>query len=199
VTYPTADTNGWEPTGTTFEPVGSAEYGIAAGHWRQTVSTGNARKVTWFDAFWRPVLVREYDNANVAATDRYTATSYDFAGHPVYVSYPLGTAPTIAADGSWLLLGARPFGIRTTYDALGRPVSAIQDSELGNLTTSIAYLTGFQRRTTDPNGNATTESFQVFDQPTFDAPIQVDAPEHERTTIARDVFGKVTSITRGTY
>jgi YD repeat-containing protein len=197
VTYPAGDTVAWAPTTSVFEPVAGAEYGIAAGHWRQTVSTGNARKLTYFDALWRPLLVREYDSANVAGTDRYAATAYDNASRVADAAYPLGTAPTLASDGTWRVSGVRPNGVRTSYDALGRPTSVVQDSELGLLTTTTQYLTGFQRRTTDARGHATTESFMAWDTPDDALPVQVDAPEAVRTTIARDAFGKPTAITRG--
>jgi YD repeat-containing protein len=35
------------------------------------------------------------------------------------------------------------------------------------------------------------------DTPTFDTPVQVDAPEGQITRIGRDTFGKPTTITRG--
>ena len=71
------NTTQWTATSRSFVPVASAEYGIAAGHWRLTETTGNAVKVTYFDALWRPLLVREYDSANVAGTERFTRTAYD--------------------------------------------------------------------------------------------------------------------------
>jgi YD repeat-containing protein len=54
----------WNPLIRSFVPVGSAEFGIPAGHWRETVSTGNAVKVTYYDAMWRPLLSQEYDSAD---------------------------------------------------------------------------------------------------------------------------------------
>jgi hypothetical protein len=205
VIYPTADSQTWESTTSTFAPVATAENGVAAGHWRETVSTGtgNTRKVTLFDALWRPVLVREYDSGNVAGTDRYVATAYDRAGRVIDASYPVGSAgsaltlATTTTSATWQLGGVRPNGVRTTYDALGRPTLVQQDSELGVLGTSTAYLTNFQRQVTDARNNVTTEQFMAWDNPTFDLPVQIDAPEGQRTTIVRDTFGKPVSITRG--
>jgi hypothetical protein len=179
------------------------ENGIAAGHWKQTMHTGNAYKVTLFDALWRPVLVHEYDSGT-SGTDRYVATAYDNAGRVVDASYPVGAAGstlTLATAGdsaSWQVTagGARPSGVRTIYDGLGRPISVQQDSELGVLATTTEYLNGFQRRTTDARGNATTEYFMAWDSPNFDLPTRIDAPEHQRTLITRDIFGKPTAITR---
>jgi hypothetical protein len=45
-------------------------------------------------------------------------------------------------------------------------------------------------------GNVTTETFRTYDQPSFDMPTQIDAPENLRTTIVRDRFGKPLSVTR---
>lgn len=94
------DTSAWSATTQTFLPVAVAEYGIPAGHWKHTASTGNARKVTYFDALWRPLLMREYDAGNVAVTDRYIATSYDLAGHQDFTSYAMSLAPSMVL-GSW--------------------------------------------------------------------------------------------------
>jgi YD repeat-containing protein len=197
VTYPAGDSVAWAPTTSTFAPVASAENGVAAGHWRQTVSTGNACKVTLFDALWRPVLVREYDAGDVASTDHYVATAYDKAGRVADASYPLATAPTLTSSGTWLLGSTRPNGVRTSYDDIGRPTAVQQDSELGVLTTTTDYPTGFMRRTTDARGKVTTEQFMAWDAPSFDWPVRIDAPEEQTTLISRDVFGKPVAITRG--
>lgn len=200
VTYPTGDTMPWVSTDSAFESVGIAEYGVAAGHWRQTVHTGNGYKVTLFDGLWRPVLVHEFDSG-ASGTDRWTTTAYDSAGRVADASYPMASAPTMLASGTWQSGSARPKGIRTSYDALDRPVLVQQDSELPSplnvLNTTTEYLTGFQRRVTDARGNATTEQFMAWDSPTFDLPVQIDAPEGQSTTITRDIFGKPTAITRG--
>jgi YD repeat-containing protein len=191
VTYPTETSGGWNVTTSDFAPAPGAENGLALGHWRETVTTGSGNKVTVFDALWRPVLVHEYD-ASAAGTDRWMATAYDKAGRVIEASYPLATAPTMTSAATWGLPG-----VRTGYDLLGRPTSVQQDSELGVLTTTTAYLTdGFKRRITDARGHATTETFMAWDTPTFDLPVQIDAPEDQRTTIARDIFGKPTAITR---
>lgn len=199
VTSPASDSTAWNSTASVFEPVASAEHGLAAGHWRETVSMGNARKITLFDALWRPLLVREYDTANPAGTDRYVATAYDKAGRVSDTAYPLDTAGsglTLTGSATWQFGSGRPDGVRTSYDALGRPTLVQQDSELGVLATATAYLGDFKRKTTDARNNATTEQFMAWDTPTFDWPVQIDAPEGQRTVITRDVFGKPTSIIR---
>src|SRR5690606_24668788 len=62
ITYPSeagsgvCNTTTWAATSRTFVKVASAEYGIGAGHWRETVTTGNAVKITYYDGLWRPLL-----------------------------------------------------------------------------------------------------------------------------------------------
>ncbi|NEK70714.1 MAG: type IV secretion protein Rhs, partial [Xanthomonas perforans] len=117
----------WNSTAQTFERVGSDEYGIGAGHWRQTVTTGNAQKITYFDALWQPLLTREYDAANLAGTLRTKRFAYDHEGRAVFASYPSSTEA--ASTGIW-----------TEFDVVGRPTAVSQDSEQGLLTTITQYL-----------------------------------------------------------
>ncbi|NHA16189.1 RHS repeat domain-containing protein [Thioalkalivibrio sp. XN279] len=191
VNYPTGDPVAWQPTQSTFEPVGYAEYGLPAGHWRQTVATGNHRRITYFDAGWRPVLTHEYDAANPGGTSRCTARHFDHADREVFASYPLASVTTWSGVTS---------GIHTTYDALGRVSLTRQTSEQGDLDTVVNYLPGFQRSVTDPRGATTTSTFHALDTPDYGAPLVITAPEGQTTTITRDLFGKPLSITRsGTY
>lgn len=191
ITYPTGDSTAWTGTTLSFVQVASPEYGIPAGHWRRTVSTGNQREITYYDGLWRPILTREFDNAAASATSRYSARRFDFAGRTTFTSYP------VQSTSSWTSLTQ---GSRTFYDALGRATRSEQDSELGNLVTQIAYLNGFQKRVTNPRNFQTTYSFQAFDQPDEGAPTLIQMPAGANTEILRDVFGKPRSIRRyGNY
>ncbi|WP_367346186.1 RHS repeat protein [Stenotrophomonas bentonitica] len=183
ITYPGADSVAWNVTQQAFAQVGADEFGLAPGHWRQVVTTGNARRETYLDAFWRPVVTREYDAANVAGTQRFQRFAYDEAGRQVFASYPGST--DALSTGTW-----------TVYDAIGRVTSVSQDSELGLLTTVTEYLPGNQTRTTNPRGQATVTGFQVFDQPGYETPSWFQHPEGAITEINRDVFGKPRSIRR---
>ncbi|WP_440841486.1 RHS repeat domain-containing protein [Pseudoxanthomonas sp. 22568] len=175
----------WKKTLLTFQPVAAAEYGIPAGHWRQTVSVGNGQKISYFDALWRPLVVREYDAANVAGTQRFSRFAYDAEGRVTFASYP-GTTDALIT-GTW-----------TEYDALGRVTAVSQDSELGLLTTTTEYLNGFLTRVTSPKGIKTETRYQAFDQPGYDFPTVIGQasglPETTGLDITRDVFGKVLSI-----
>ncbi|WP_434212831.1 RHS repeat protein [[Pseudomonas] boreopolis] len=183
VVYPGGDSVAWYSTTQAFSQITATEYGLGAGHWRQVVSTGNARKEVYFDAFWRPVVSREYDNGNVAATQRFQRFAYDENGRQVFASYPGAT--DALTTGTW-----------TEYDALGRTTSVSQDSELNLLTTTTQYLAGNQTRVTNPRGQVTVTGFQVFDQPDYKKPVWIQHPEGAYTDISRDLFGKPIAIVR---
>jgi YD repeat-containing protein len=68
IMYPTNDSVAWNETIVAFQPVGVDEYGIAAGHWRQIVSTGNAQTIDYYDALWRPVYSYTADLGNPAVS-----------------------------------------------------------------------------------------------------------------------------------
>lgn len=182
VTYPAADSTSWNTTTQLFEKVVSAEYGIAAGHWRQTISTGNARKINYFDAQWRPLVTREFDVANEASTKRFQRFTYDHDGRVTFASYP-GTSDALST------------GVWTIYDALGRTTSVSQDSEQGLLTSTTLYEDGFTTLSTNPRNVSSTTSFLAYDQPTTELPLVI-SQSGASTQIARDPFGKPTSITR---
>lgn len=185
VDYPTADTTAWNAMHQTFAQVASDEYGIAAGHWRRTTTTGSRVSVAYYDALWRPLISAEYD-ANNPATVRFTGQEYDNDGRKVFSSYPAATANH--DRGTW-----------TLYDVLGRATSVTQNSELGDLTTSTQYLrdaSGVFTLVRNPRGAETRTWYRMLDQPVFDSPIRIVQPQGGITTIARDVFGKTLSINR---
>jgi len=193
-TYPSdtakgvCDTSKWNATFRSFAPSTTAELGLPAGHWKETVATGSGFQVTHFDALWRPVLVQRFDNAARSATLSQTVTRYAPHGGIAFRSYPQRGIAHHAA--------AMP-GTRTRFDPLGRPTRVEQDSELGVLPTTYEYLAGFQTRITPPNGHATlTTQYLAFDQPDTDMPLVIAHPEGAISNFSRDVFGKTLSITR---
>ncbi|MDE2154877.1 MAG: hypothetical protein KGJ32_03135 [Xanthomonadaceae bacterium] len=186
ITYPAGDEVAWYPTTFAYTYVTAAERGIAANHWRRTVTTGNASTVTWFDAMLRPLL-SDTSIIGTAGSDITTAKSYDERGLTTFTSYPVGGAPALSTLTA---------GTHQTYDALGRLTQTQQNSELGMLTTTTAYLSGARQQMTDPKGNVTTTRYQVFDEPGDGAAIQVQAPGGLTQTIARDLYGNPTAITQ---
>lgn len=184
--YPAGDVVAWHPLVSSFTRVATPEFGIPGGHWRQTITRGTYRKDVYFDALWRPVLEREQDTSN-PATLRFNAKRMDIEGREVFSAYPVASASTWAGITQ---------GVRTSYDALGRPTSRQQDSEHGVLTTTIAYLSGFRRMTTDARGLQTTESFWAQGGPSYDHPSLIERPEGQTTEIERNVLGANVRISR---
>ena len=186
------DTTGasWYVNSQSFAPVATAEYGLPAGHWKQTVSTRDARKITYFDAMWRPVVEEAYDNTDPAATRSITVKRYDADGHLVFQSYP------VAALASYTDALA---GVSTTYDELDRVKTVVQDSELGPLTTTTSYGANAQGPYTivrNPRGYSTTTTYLAFDTPSLDNPIAINETNARYTDIQRDLWGKPEAITR---
>jgi RHS repeat-associated protein len=186
------DASAWTPTSWQFTQINSAEYGIEPGHWKRTETTGARSAETVYDALWRPIFTRQ-SSSDGSVGVRTVRRSFDHAGRETFASYP-------GVDvASYLTLAT---GVRTGYDGLGRVLSTEVDSERSPaiLRSSTAYLANFVTQTTNARGFATTSSYQAFEQPSTDAPMQISAPESQITTYTRDVFGKPITITRsGSY
>lgn len=183
----------WDNTSISYSRADGAAYGLPVGHWVREEARGKYRKQTHYDAYWRPVIEREFEYVapDTSRLDRYRHWRYDLASRLSFEAYPVSSASSPASF---------PFGTHHAYDALGRPTSIGQDSEHGRSTTAYAYLAGFQTRVTNPRGKIVTTSFQAFDNPDSASPILIQKPEGVATTIARDVFGKPLGITRsGTF
>ena len=180
--------SGWTPTSLVFEPVSSAEYGLPAGHWRQTLSQGNARTVTYYDGLWRPVMVRSFDITQEASTRQVVVKGYDTAGQLAFESYPQRELGSVSVTSP---------GRRMGYDALGRPIRTEADSEQGVLTSTQAYLAGFQTQFTNPRGKTSTQSFWALDTPGEAKLASQSLPEGVTVSISRDAWGKPTAISRG--
>ena len=183
IVYPAGGPVAWNNTTLSFAPVGAAEYDLPAGHWKQTVSTGNATTTRFFDALWRPVYTLTVDNGD-PTTASLVKRQFDFSGHTTFESYP---KQSVADIGD---------GVHTEYDGLGRVTASGANSELGLLWTRSSYIDGFQKSQTDARGHVTTTSFQAFDEPSETAVAGISAPLGVSLAIARDVFGKTKSITR---
>ncbi|QQP96246.1 RHS repeat domain-containing protein [Lysobacter enzymogenes] len=188
IVYPQGDTVDWHPMSQEFSRVPVAEYGLEPNHWRRVAITGDRRSDTYYDAFLRPVLEMEFDLGDASRnTQKQVFTRYDAQGRMAFKSLPTRHIGDFRQSVP---------GTAYAYDALGRQTAAVQDSELGALTTTTEYLAGFKRKTTNPRGLATVETFQVFGEPGYESPAVIDAPESVRTQIMRDAFGKPLEIQR---
>ncbi len=198
IRYPVNDTIAWNPTTITYSKITNAAYGLSAGHWRRTESTGDKRSISYYDALWRPVLEEQFDAANPSASRSLVRRAFDEQGRTVFQSYPVRSPPS----GNYLGISN---GTTTLIDSLDRPSSIQMNSELGLLTTRIEYLEGFLRRTTLPRdvmnpdpqfSQVTTESFQAFDTPDMSSVVQRFEPMGVTVEIDRDAWGKPLTITR---
>jgi RHS repeat-associated protein len=187
ISYPAGDPVTYLPTSQAFAQITTSEYGLPAGHWRQIIATGNATTIRWFDALWRVRLEQRYDAADMSGTSRFVETRYDAGGRKSFVSYPVRSLTTV--NGPIM-------GQTFSYDDLNRVRFKVSDSELGSLSEQTEYLSGFQRKVTNPRNFATTMSFQAFDEPSEEHPVLISAPENVQVQFVRDNFGKTTSITR---
>lgn len=188
IDYPTGDAVAYHPTLVGFEQIGHSEWGLAPGHWRQTITTGNETIVRYFDVLWRERVRHRYDSTNPEGTSVFTETRYDHRGSKTFVSYP---------TRSFADVDVAKAGRATVNDALGRVILVTEDSELGVLRTETEYVSpGFRRKVTDPRGHVTTYSFQAFDTPSEDSIRRIELPQGVLVRIDRDIFGKATAITR---
>ncbi|MEF2148463.1 RHS repeat domain-containing protein [Aquilutibacter rugosus] len=187
IDYPGGDSTAWTPTSITTAPVAGSEYGLPAGHWKRTESTGNRQSTTYFDGLWRPVVVEQYDAATPTTTRSIQVSRYDALGRKSFVANPIATLSSYADS-----LG----GITTTYDALDRPTTQTQTSELGNLATSNIYQSGFKTQTTDPRGAITLTHYTAWDEPSTEMAARITLPEDRITDFSRDALGDVTALTR---
>lgn len=192
ITYP-EETPAWNPMVLGFVKSTQAKYGLPAGHWRQTIHTGNGYRVVYYDGLWRPVVEEHYDSDNAAATQSIVVKRYDVGGRLAFQSYPLRNL--VSYTDTTLK------GVQTSYDALDRATEVRQASEIGFLATTYEYLNGFKVRVQSPRQQgtniSTTTSFMAWDKPTTDYPVSIVAPEGAYVDIERDAFGKPSSIRRG--
>lgn len=147
--------------------------GVPMSRWRAVMTEGNRTTITYLDALWRPVLMHDYDASNTAGTLRSTRKAYDLAGRESFTSYPT----------SQLIPGMT--GTRTAYDGLGRVTRVEQDSELGVLATTNAYIDGLRVRTTNPRGQQSVTHHMAWDTPGYELPTTSLQPEGKLLQIVR--------------
>ncbi len=189
VVHPAGDTVAWASTTISFAKQGASPFNLPNNLWKQSVTTGNYAKDTYFDALWRPILIRERD-ITAGSSDRFTVREFDADGREVFTSYPVASAPDYTAINS---------GTRKTFDDLGRLYQTIVDSELGPLTTTVDYIGGVNahtKRITNPRGFQTEIDFMVYDEASEELPLEIRAPENTKIVFDRDAYGKPKSITR---
>ncbi|UGB47239.1 hypothetical protein LQ772_08140 [Frateuria edaphi] len=177
IDYPGGDERAWYPKTFSYAPVSGDV--LSSLHWKRTVSKGNQLQVTHFNAMLQPVLV---DTSIAGADDSHISQrkDYDYRGRTVFSSYSVPGTPDLASITA---------GFRSYYDVLGRVTETDQTAQGGLLKTLSAYEPGASTAVTDPRNKVTTTTFQVFDEPSNERPIKVEAPTGLVQTIARDQYG----------
>ena len=85
---PGGDPVPYNDTTLSFAQVFGSEYGLESGHWRQTITTGNAVTIHYFDARWRKRMTITYDLANPGGTQRMQRFDYDPYNRTTFAAYP---------------------------------------------------------------------------------------------------------------
>jgi YD repeat-containing protein len=178
---------GWTQTSIVYERATGAAYGLPTGHWRQTVDKGNARTVSYFDALWRPLMVRSYDVGNESNTRKVVVKTYDVDGQLIFESYPQRELATVSLNSP---------GRRMYSDALGRPTRLETDTETGVQVTTTEYVSNFGTRITNPRNKVTSLKFWARDNPDTAQLELVTSPEGVRVLITRNVLGNAISVQR---
>jgi len=179
ITYPTGDSVAWASPGYTYFQLTSPELGIPATAWRSRKILGSFQRSVYHDGQLRPILVEEKDTAT--GQTFYVRNAYDAEGRKTFESYRSTSSAASA-------------GINSQYDALGRLIS--RQTTDGITLETVSYPVGNRKQTTDADNKTTLIQYQSFDEPDYSRPVQITAPESQSTVIARDRFGKITSVTQ---
>lgn len=161
---------------TTISYTTSEEYFI------QSISRGDYRKTIKLDGLLRPVLTKEWDFDNEAATSRYTVQRFNAYNKPVFTSY--ASASSTESQGTAF-----------EYDGLQRLKR--QYSTVDNKGMDYEYLADNQIRTTDARGNSTTTTYRAFGSPDQKLPTKIEQPESVTTDIGYNLFDNITTVTQG--
>lgn len=177
----------WSPTTFSFERQ-------ADDLWLRSATTLNQRVDTYLDALYRPVQVDKIDVSPAPTLAKRTVlTRYDVMNRKIFESYPIE---------NFVALTGNEYGTQWQYDVLNRQTLLIQDIEpmipsgAVTATTRTEYLSGLQKRVTNPRNVATTIDLMAFGDPDQTWPVRITAPHGQTTVFTRDVFGNPTRISR---
>ncbi|MCW9001073.1 MAG: hypothetical protein OQK04_20345, partial [Kangiellaceae bacterium] len=188
IVYPLkSNSSYWHDKSITYSTVTSSDLaipnsGLQSGQRKKVETKGNRQVTTYFNANLKPMLVKDVDTTD-ASNPRFVKIEYNRQGQITFKSNKSSTANS-------------QVGVTTSFDHIGRAVSVT--SPLG--TTNIEYLFGNKKRVTDPRNNKTTISYQSFGKISQKYISKIEQPESVTTTIDRDLYGKINSITQeGTH
>jgi RHS repeat-associated protein len=150
----------------------SISWNTSTAGWTRSETVGSYTRTTSYDAFLQPVTDNE-------ANTRYTAKSYDADGRVTFASYVEGSANPNQ-------------GMTYAFDGIGRMNSSTDEANYAITYTPSAHRLAVK----DRDGNSTTYTYKQYDTPSLDWPVTIASPV-ATTTIGRNLWGQVTSITRG--
>jgi len=186
INYPTGDVQAWTPRLTSRSAIDAQTFGHPVGTWQETTTQGRYETRTFYSGAMRPLHVRERDMNSGVVRNKWFR--YDADGRQTFES-----------DWDWGWADSAPgAGTSTSYDALGRVIQRVRSS--GAVLEQRVYLSGNRQQITDADGKVTTITYQAFGEPEYERPLLIVAPEGQTTSIDRDKFGKILSVTQaGTY
>ncbi|WP_434155778.1 hypothetical protein [Pseudomonas sp. JZ134] len=169
------DSISWLPT--------SYTYTYPDGFLRVTETTGSVVRTTLYDGMQRRIFEASSDGTTTVSR----STRYDWRGNVIFESYPEFT-PGI--DGGNLIKG-----LFHSYDALGRRVVTVENSEIGDIRSTKEYQSGNKIKFTDGKGISNTVQYQSFDEPNYKDPVKIELPGVTQL-ISRDSYGNPLKITQ---
>ncbi|MFS8436584.1 RHS repeat protein [Xanthomonas campestris pv. campestris] len=184
IQYPQGDSTAWNAVSFALQRMEAANLGLPAGHWLHSRTQGGHTTQTYLDALFRPVMAAEVAQGQ---TDSAVVTRYDVTGQKAFTSYPSRAVNDVNQALS---------GTSYTYDALGRPISMTQASELWPLVTTTEYIGDLSVRVTNPRGLSTTTRHLAYTGPEYEMPLTISQPEDVITEIQRNALGTPLSINR---
>lgn len=138
--------------------------------WTRKQVTGNATTTDEYDAFLHPRKTTD-------STGRFIYHEYDSEGRRTFESYPSNNT----------------YGIRSSYDGVGRLISEVDDQGR-----AINYTWGANTLSiNDRNGHSTNYSYRTYDEPDTAWVTAINRPDIGWTNVGRDTWGKPTSTNRG--
>ncbi|MDU0353646.1 RHS repeat-associated core domain-containing protein [Paraglaciecola aquimarina] len=175
--------NYWLSTTISYATTSSSEglTGVSSGMTKQTVTKGNYQKITYYDGLLRPVMSKEWDKS-LSSTARFSRYTYDAFSRPKYQSL-------VSASS------ARPYGVNTTYDGLGRPKTADNNTTSGMI--NYRYLSNNRVQISDNKNNITTTTYLAYGAPAQSMATYIASPESVTTAINYNIYGNITSVTQG--
>lgn len=157
------------------------EYSYSQGQLLSTLSKGNYRKETKFDAFLRGSAVKEWDTNNASAL-RYSSQKYNHKGQIVFQAFPSSSSDNLS-------------GVVYEYDGLQRIRRRYEN--INQTGVNWSFLQGNKVKVTDAKGNATTTTYRAFDTPEYKQAKRVDQPKSVSTVIQYNAFDNIYSVTQG--